>query len=177
MKLLISAIFALVLTGNQWSFMADASNSIMDIHGTSSVHDWTSHVEKFTVAGVINDNSITGLEVVVNTQSIKSGKSIMDDKTYEALGAKTHPTIKFTASTLPIQNGTIKGTGQLTLAGVTKPIPLQAATSTMTDGSLKVTGKVNVNMAEFGIEPPTAMFGTLTTGAEVTIEYQLLLNK
>lgn len=177
MKLLISAILALALTGNQWSFMADANNSIIAINGTSSVHDWTSHIEEFTVAGTVNDNSITGLDVVVKTQSIKSGKSIMDDKTYEALDSKKHPVIRFTAETLAIQNGSIKGTGQLTLAGVTKSLPLLATTSTMADGSLKVTGKVQVNMTEFGIEPPTAMFGTLTTGAEVTIDYQLLLNK
>lgn len=177
MKLLISTIMVLAMVNSQWSFMADANNSSMVVKGTSTVHDWTSNVGEFTVSGTIEENLVKGLKVLVTTKSIKSGKSIMDDKTYEALSGKAHPQVQFTASSLQIENGLINGDGQLTIAGETRPIKIQAETTSMPQNILKVKGSVLVKMSDFGIEPPTAMFGTLTTGNEVTIEYQLLLNK
>ena len=61
------------------------------------------------------------------------------------------------------------------LVGKKKPMDFTATTKDV-DGSVQVTGSVSMKMSEFGIEPPTAMFGTLTTGDEVTIEFNFLLN-
>ena len=38
-------------------------------------------------------------------------------------------------------------------------------------------GEKTFNMTDYGIEPPTALFGTITTGDEVTIKFKSILTK
>lgn len=178
MKTLTAIILILGLTtGQQWDFKTTPSSlNTIQVLGTSTVHDWESNVGDFTVAGTVNDDQITGLKVTVAAKSIKSGKSIMDDKTYEALKADQYANIQFSAKSLKVANGKINGEGTLTLVGVTKPVTI-SATSVAQDKGFKISGTTELNMSDFGIEPPTAMFGSLKTGDAVTIKYELILNK
>tara|TARA_Y100000310_G_scaffold344159_1_gene455439 strand:+ start:764 stop:1264 length:501 start_codon:yes stop_codon:yes gene_type:complete len=164
------------LIAGQGTFEANTSKSEFLVKGTSTVHDWESVINEYTVKGALNDQTINNLHVSVVSKSIKSGKSIMDDKTYEALEAKEYPNIIFKANELTINDGKINGKGILSLVGKEKEVPFTATTKQLGDGQLQVSGQVNLVMSEFGIEPPTAMFGTLTTGDEVTIEYNFYLN-
>lgn len=178
MKTLITTLIVLgFMTSGQWQFKADNSQSTITVFGTSSVHDWESQVKTFTVSGQMAEKAVTNLKVEVTTKSITSGKSIMDDKTYEALKADKFAKITFTAAELAINGKQITGTGKLQLVGVTKDLPLKGEVISQTDSQAKVKGSVEVNMKDFGIDPPTAMFGTLETGEKVTIQYELILNK
>lgn len=178
MKSLITLLFALGLsTGQQWDFKTrPSSENTLKVLGTSTVHDWKSDVEEFTVTGTINDDEITGLEVSVVTKSITSGKSIMDDKTYEALKAERFATIQFKAQSLKVVNGKVNGGGDLTIAGVTKPITLSATSVAQAEG-FKISGSTAFKMSDFGINPPTAMFGSLKTADDVSIEFDMILSK
>ena len=40
-------------------------------------------------------------------------------------------------------------------------------------GVPEFTGSIKIVMSDYGIEPPVAMFGTLKTGDEVTIDFEL----
>lgn len=176
MKTFITTVLFMGLIAGQGSFEVNPSKSLFLIKGTSTVHDWESVINEYTVNGALNDHLIKDLEVAVQAKSIKSGKSIMDDKTYDALQVKTYPTITFTAKQLTIKDGKIDGKGILTLVGQQKEVPFVATSKLLPNGALEVKGAVNLVMSEYGIEPPTAMFGTLTTGDEVTIEYNFILN-
>jgi len=147
----------------------------MTITGTSSIHDWESIVNDFSVYADVNDESIIDLAVEVEVKSIKSGKSIMDGKTYDALQADEFPKILFKASNLNIGIEKIEGLGTLTIAGQSKSIPISADILTRSASDLKVKGRVHISMSKFGITPPKAMFGTLKTGDLVVIEYELVL--
>lgn len=174
MKTIITALFIGLIT-SQTSFNVDTEKSDFQVKGTSTVHDWESVINKYSVKGDLGTDQITNLVVEVTTNSIESGKSIMDDKTYEALKAEDYPTIKFTAPQLTLADSKVKGNGTLSLAGVDKKVSF-AANATKEGEALRVEGSVKVVMSEYGIEPPTAMFGTLTCGDEVTIEFNFLLN-
>ena len=153
------------------------SQSTMSINGTSSLHDWESIVNDFSVTGNISEEAVTELKVEVIVKSIESGKSIMDSKTFDALKEKEFPTISFQAARLKIDGEKISGKGTVNVAGQSKEISIAAKILQQSKSELKVAGEVNIVMSEFQIEPPKAMFGTLHTGDQVTIKYELLLNK
>ena len=177
--LLIPLFFAQTLQA-QTVFTATADNSSVKILGTSSVHDWESVVETFTLnltASIAESNipEITSLTFEADVESIKSGKRIMDNKTKDALKAKDHPKISFSmAEVVEVTGDAITVSGELTIAGSTNTVQLTAA-YTLTNGSLAVSGQQVVLMSDFGIKPPTAMLGSLKTGDEVTIEFILNL--
>jgi len=178
MKILLTLLLTASLIGSgEWAFKSSKEQSTMMVLGTSTVHEWESEVNNFTVAGVMNDVNITNLNVEVVVSSIKSGKSIMDDKTYDALKGDEFDKIIFSADKLNVSGDDISGQGTLQLAGVSKSISITAKKVGSTASSATIKGAVELDMTDYGIEPPTAMFGTLETGEKVTIEYQLLLNK
>ena len=101
----------------------------------------------------------------------------MDDKTYDALRIEKYPDIKFDADKLKINANEISGKGTLSIAGVTKPIDIRADILSRKAKSINVKGNVDINMLDYNINPPTAMFGTLKTGELVTIQYELTLTE
>lgn len=177
MKTLIAIFFITGLTVSSWQFKSDASSSSIKVLGTSNVHDWESAVTEFTAQGTVADNVINGLKVSVPVKALSSGKSIMDEKSFEALKGSQYPTITFAADQLKISGTKITGSGKLTMAGVTKAITIEAESKSAVAAGVTVKGQVAVDMTQFGIEPPTAMFGSLKTSEKVTIEFQIILNK
>ncbi|MCV9386539.1 YceI family protein [Reichenbachiella ulvae] len=172
-----SIIFALAsLLAVQSTIKLDKANSTITIAGTSTVHDWESEVSIFNIEGTKSDNNITGLKVSIQVKSINSGKSLMDDKTYEALKEDKYPNIVFEAQQLSITGNKVSGSGQLTMAGKTKTVALNGKIISDANGILKVEGSNKINMKDYGIKPPTAMFGSIETGEEVTVKYNIKLN-
>ena len=154
---------------------ADLKTSMLSINGTSSLHDWESVAHDFTFSVLLDSNKLKGLKGTILVRSIKSGKGIMDDKTYAAMEAEKYPEIRLIGEDLTIQNGKVMGKGTLTIHNVAKPIVIQAD-FVKTTGGFTVKGNVALKMTDFGIDPPTAMFGSLVTGNDVVIAYAIVMN-
>lgn len=158
--------------------------SEVTINGTSTLHDWVSNVEKTDASMVLNSpndtKNIESLEVMVEVLSIKSGKKLMDKLTYKALKAEEHPIIKFIfkKGELVSENGEeikVKLNGDLTIAGVTKNVTV--LTNVNKKGKdIYLKGNHDLKMTDFGIKPPKALFGTIKTGDEITIKFNLKFN-
>jgi polyisoprenoid-binding protein YceI len=162
-------------------YKLDAANSQMTIDGTSTIHDWTETVEQFNgaVNATVNGNQLTQISsstLTIKVASIKSGKSGMDDNTYKALKSKKHPNITYKLASVNITGNTATLTGSLTIAGVTKTVKFKT-NYTITNGVIKFTGAHTFNMTDFGIDPPTAVMGTIKTGDEVTVKFNLAYKK
>ena len=99
----------------------------------------------------------------------------MDDKTQEALKSKKFPKIIFKANELDLTDGKVSGPGTLTIAGESRPFQIEAKALNQSNNNLLIKGEAKLKMSDYGVDPPTAMFGTLTTGDEVTIQYEILL--
>ncbi len=162
--------------------------SIIKIEGTSNVHDWvsTSKNAKATGSVVVENNAIKGvnsLKVTIPVSGIKSTKgSIMDDKTWTALKNKKHPNIYYQLKKVNsiTKNGnsyTLKTNGNLTIAGVTKNINMSVKGVVLTGNQVKFSGSKKLKMTDFGIDPPTALFGTMTTGNDITIKYNITVQQ
>jgi hypothetical protein len=158
-------------------------NYKMVVQGTSSLHDWESVVEKAECKGFysMSGNSLTDVKDVVikiPVTSIKSTKGkIMDNKTYDAFNYKTHPNIVFTLSTQKInnKNSTIDLTGTLAMAGMTRGINLLVNYKILPTGELQIIGSKKIVMTDFGMEPPTAMMGTIKVGNDVSVYFEITL--
>ncbi|WP_127845215.1 YceI family protein [Psychroflexus aestuariivivens] len=161
----------------------DLSNSDILIEGTSNIHDWVIDVNKFE--GTIHFDakgqkitSINDLTLKVWVESFDSGKSKMDNNTYEALKLKKHPSIDFVfTNTKSLKsNGSDEFSavikGELTIAGKTQSveIPLEIL---MNNNKFNIKTSKSINMTDYDVEPPTALFGTITTGEEVKIKFNL----
>lgn len=158
--------------------------------GTSNLHDWSmedkdvSCTATFTYAA--GKPSIPGGLSVFNfsfpVHNLKSGKSGMDSKAYDAMKAKTSGNIGYIASTSTVTPGSgsqfsVKSSGSLTIVGVTKPVVLNAACVVKADGSITCSGTEKLLMSDYQIKPPTYMLGSLKTGDALTINFTLVVKK
>jgi polyisoprenoid-binding protein YceI len=160
------------------------SSSTVQVHGTSTLHDWTSDVTEFT--GTFRRNggdgveSIESLEFVIKSESIKSGKSGMDRRTYSALDVKKHPTISYNLDNITKvgTNGdgwnVLESVGDLEIAGTQKPVTFKVEGKENADGTVEFRGSTSLLMSDFGIDPPTAMLGTVRAGDKITIEFHVI---
>lgn len=155
----------------------NTEKSTMQVTGTSSLHDWEMDVNEFDVKGTITDSQVQNLEVTVIAKSMKSGKSIMDSKAYDAVQADDFPEIKFTARSLQINGAAISGKASLEIAGNAQEVDFSAKIISKTGNEMRLQGQVPLKMTDFNIDPPTAMFGTLKTGDEVTIIYDISITQ
>ncbi|WP_421763476.1 YceI family protein [Ekhidna sp.] len=155
----------------------NAEKSTLNITGTSSLHDWEMTVDEFDVTGVITETQVQNLKATIKAKSMKSGKSIMDGKAYDAVQADDFPEIIFSANTLEIKGNSISGKGTLEIGGKSLLINLDSKIVKQGTSEMQLQGKVPLKMTDFDITPPTAMFGTLKTGDEVVINYDIFLTK
>jgi polyisoprenoid-binding protein YceI len=153
--------------------------------GTSTLHDWTMKANQANSEAVFqigsNDkiSDLTGLSFVLPAKSLKSEHTIMDNNTYKALDVDKNPNISFvltSADVTPVDATTynIKAKGRLTIAGTTKETDLAATGKyNPADKTLQVTGAKKFKMTDYGVKPPTVMFGSIKTGDDITVSYNL----
>ena len=178
----------LVLVSFQWVIAQEnytLKSSKFTIAGSSNVHDWESDVTKVKATGTFTVDAgqikaISGVKVEIPVTGIKSAKgSIMDKKTYEALKSDQNPSITFTLTKINSisPQGLVKASGNLKLAGTSKPIDLEVTVQTSGNGELTISGSKPLKMTTFGIEPPTAMFGAMKTADDITIKFNVTMAK
>lgn len=152
--------------------------SSIKIQGTSTIHDWESVVKEVEIAASFSKQGglwigVEQLSVNMPVRSIESGKKLMNSKTYEALNAKDYPIITFQfKETMALTDTEIKVFGSLSIAGVTNEIEL-SANYILNDQEITISGLYPLNMRDFGIDPPTAMMGSIKTGELVELSYDI----
>jgi polyisoprenoid-binding protein YceI len=129
----------------------------------------------------LNGSSLFEIKNVVlrvKVTDIKSTKGkMMDNKTYDAFNYEKNPFITFKLTTQKVNEAesTIDVKGDLTMAGVTKTIDMTISYKLLAGGDLQIVGSQILSMTDFGMEPPTAMMGTIKVGKEVTVKFELTL--
>ena len=185
--LLTTALAFLALGAAGWiaqSYTFESSSKIW-VEGTSTVHDWTCTVTQF--AGTVNaepaeasfaDLSTTTLTVPV--QGIDCDNGTMNGKVRDALGSS--PIRYALTSATPGASAadgwfSIRTTGNLSIAGATQPAQMTVKAKALDGGRFRITGQHALKMTDYGVSPPTAMFGTLKTGDEVTVHFDATISR
>lgn len=176
-RLLLVGAFGLIANFGlaQTSFMIGPS-PILKIEGGSTLHDW--HMETVTVSGqgvfTIEGGSFVSaknLQVSFLAESLKSGTSGLDKNAYKALNTNKNKEIKFSLSNISGSGTSFTASGNLTIAGVTKPVSFPVKV-TPSGKNFTFEGEFDTKLTAFSIDPPTALLGTVKTDDEITLSFK-----
>jgi len=152
----------------------------LKITGTSTLHDWEMVSKEATGEATleVQDSKLQAVQkltIVMPAESIKSGKAAMDKNAYAALDSKKHKEIRFVLNSMTSAGAnTWHVKGNFTIAGVTKPASFDVKSSQVgTNYSFQ--GKYAFKLSDYNIDPPTALMGTVKTGNEVVVHFNIAL--
>ncbi|RXG13220.1 YceI family protein [Leeuwenhoekiella aestuarii] len=164
------------------NYVLKNAESSMRVAGTSNLHDWELEVKDMSGRLAISQEdgvltALNKLELQIVAESLSSGKNGMDKNTYKALNTKKHKAItyrlKSVGSLEPARANTylLKTTGSLTISGVSQTVSIPFEVRFLAD-EIVLSGAYKMQMSTYKIEPPTALFGTITTGDELHITFK-----
>lgn len=150
----------------------------LKVEGTSTIHDW--EMISNTASGTARITtqkdkliSIDALEVVMPVRSLKSGKGAMDTNTYKALKSDLYPTIIFELMDVEkIDEKQVLAKGKFTISGTKRDANLVVIYE-ITDDKIQFSGEHAIKFSEFNLDPPTAIFGTIKTGDDLTLSFNV----
>ncbi|GIV61163.1 MAG: hypothetical protein KatS3mg044_0029 [Rhodothermaceae bacterium] len=106
------------------------------------------------------------------------GKFVMQRLMREALKVNEHPEITYElVSATPVEDtpNTLRTTGRLTLAGVTREIVMDVAWEALEGGRFRFTGSHPISMPDYDIDPPSVRTLGYHVGPDVTVHFDLVL--
>ncbi|HEV7621535.1 MAG TPA: YceI family protein [Flavisolibacter sp.] len=184
--IVLSFILGICITSIGMAQQTSRSN-IMDIrlNGTSSLHDWEMKAVKGTseISYVVdakgNITSISKLTFSLPAKNLKSDHTMMDNNTYKALKADNNPNLSFVLTSAKItatgsNTYQLNCSGKLTIAGTTRETQLIATGKyNASEKTFTVTGLQKMKMTDYNVTPPKAMLGTIKTGNDISISYNV----
>jgi polyisoprenoid-binding protein YceI len=192
--LTVSALMAVTATAGAQSASAIRlrldPGSEVTIEGTSSMHAFHCKTNKIMAyvdvdPGYTKDltkvaRPIVSVKVNIVVRTLSCGNGQMDKNMYSTLDADKNPIIRYTMSGYDILDGSAKPaafvaktTGTLTISGQEKVINMKINAERLSDGKATAQGEEDVLMTDFGIKPPSFMFGTLKVGNEIKVRFNL----
>ena len=192
--LTVSALLAATATAGAQSASAIRLRldpaSELTIEGTSSLHDFHCKTNKLNAyvdvdPGYTKDltkvaRPIAAVKVNIVVKTLTCGNGQMDRNMYSTLKADENQLIKYTLSGYDILDGTASPsaftantTGTLVVAGQEKPIAMKINAERLSDGKAVAQGEQKLRMSDFGISPPSFMFGRLRVGDQIKVKFNL----
>ncbi len=155
----------------------------MKVSGTSTIHDWHMDAEggvtgtaQLTMEGNKLMN-ISSIKVELKAESLKSGNNSMDKNAYKALSTSKYPSIIFEMTgPSKISGNKISTTGKLSISGISQTIPIEV-TYSVNGNSVTFIGSKDIKFSDFKIDPPKAVFGTIKTGNELQLSFNIAFTK
>lgn len=170
----------------QAPYMLDPESSI-SIEGTSTRSDWLVHAEDvsgtFEVSREGSAAVVHGGQITIQSAQIKSGEStIMDRLMHDALMVDEHPEITYELTSAessegssPEESFSLNTTGRLTLTGTTNDVQIEVVGTPLANGKIRFTGSHPMKMTDYGMTPPTAMFGQLRTRDDIVVHLDIVV--
>jgi polyisoprenoid-binding protein YceI len=166
------------------------SDSRLWLEGSSNVRDWRCDATAVDASVDIDDasrttvNSIARLrrvQVRVPTHSLTCGRSQMDHIMYKALHVDDEPDCRQIVGHFEVVSGGSDGAvvmqGTLRIAGRERAVRVPVTVQQQPDGSLRAQGVLPILMTDYGVTPPTALFGVLRTGNRLVVKFDLVVDQ
>jgi len=161
----------------QKTYSLDAK-STFSVSGTSTLHDWEmkSSSGTGTASFTIVNSKLTDIEAISITllaESIKSEKKSMDKVAYKTLKTDTQKNIKYVLkSAEKVNENTWTLTGIYSIAGVAKELKTTVKANYV-NGLINLQGTNKITFTQFGMKSPTAMLGAISTGEDLTLNFNI----
>ena len=162
--------------------------SEITVEGTSTLHDWHCKTDKI-LAYVDVDPSYTkdlskvakplvSVKVNIVAKTLTCGNGTMDNNMYKTLKTDQFQLIKYTMSGYDLLDATQSSfsantKGTLQIAGQDKAVDIKINASRLAEGKATAEGEESLKLTDFGIDPPSFMFGRLKVGNEVKVKFNL----
>ena len=113
-------------------------------------------------------------EIHVAVRGLRTGVSARDRNMYSHFDADHYPEMVFRLKHLfavqPVKTDTftVQLTGELSIKGTTKEIPVTLSAVFASDGKIVISGNTSLRMTDFGIEPPRFFFFQVAEEVQIT---------
>jgi len=165
------------------------SDSRLWLEGSSNVRDWRcdatsldASIDLDASAEQSGDARVRRVQVRVPTYSLTCGRSQMDHIMYKALHVDDEPDCRqiighfeVIADDEALQSLVMQGT--LRVAGVERVVRVPVQLEQLRDGTMRARGALPILMTDYGISPPTALFGVLRTENRIVVKFDLLVDR
>lgn len=164
----------------------------MIIDGTSNVRDWDADVKTVNATFVLSQFDLSDLssltpdhfktmELSIPVEDIESDSGRLTRNLQGYLEVDDHPYITFKMNGIDSvsvngNSAEITANGVINAAGVDHETTMNV-TATINDGKVTFSGTQELLMTDFGIDPPTAMLGSIRARDEISIIYSLTFSK
>jgi polyisoprenoid-binding protein YceI len=165
-----------------------AADPDIKVLGTSNLHNWSMEAKDISCSAKFDFlpgnssqlQSLTALDLSIPVHNLKSGESLMDSRAYDALKADKFAAITYVLTSATIVPGQknqfqVRSTGNMTIAGATRPVALNVGCLVNPDGTITCNGSEQLKMTDYKIKPPVFMLGALRTGDALTVNFSLTL--
>lgn len=161
------------------------------IEGTSNLRDWSCRATTLDAQIEVElgfseaadfPRHLKSVQVKVPVADLTCGHAQMDRDLRRALKADDSTQISYLMATFDAvgtdgEKGFVVHTvGTLTLAGHENTVKMDVNAMRLSAGGVLASGEVPIHMTEFGIKPPTAMFGIIRAGDRVVVKFDLTLS-
>lgn len=161
------------------------------VDGTSTLRDFSCEAGRMDVTVVLGSppsgldasevaGAVEDASAAVPALRLDCGNDTMNKHMRNALKVEYVSTIRFRLARHAVaaaagDSATVEMSGNLTLAGVERALPLVVTLRRESGDTLRVTGGVDLDMTDFDVEPPSLFFGTLNVGRRVEVLFDVLL--
>lgn len=164
------------------------------IEGQTNVHGFTclaTNIEGFVQLPEARSDRANPYPVVpeveallhVLIRSFECGKRRMNRDLYEALKADRHPYIRVTVKAVTVRDtpsvsedpGTyrLEVSGSLAISDSTRKVRFELRGRRIRSGLVRGAGTLELEMSDFGIEPPSAVLGLIQVKNEITVRFDI----
>ncbi|WP_234571429.1 YceI family protein [Rhodohalobacter sp. 614A] len=167
-------------------------SSSMIIDGDSNVHDWEAQATEVNGTLVLQNiesvsaenltpESFKSLSLTIPVEGIDAESGGLKKNIHKHMEKDDYPNVTFelnNVTEVTSQDGAllITGNGVITAKGTSYTADMQV-TANVQDGSIQFTGEKQILMTDFGIDPPTAVFGTIRSKDEVIIKFDVSFSR
>jgi polyisoprenoid-binding protein YceI len=151
--------------------------------GSSNIRTFTCSAKQVNVSAeaALEDFARTkkdGLPAVKNAalevpvRSLDCGIGLQNSHLFETLGATVNPSITFVLGNYVVsRDREVRMNGALRIAGVERNVSLHGRVVRAENGQLMLTGDREIDVRDFGVQPPRRFLGLLRVRREVTVHF------
>lgn len=151
--------------------------AINEVNGTLTLQD----IENIT-AETLSPEAFQNLTLTIPVEEIEAESGGLTSNIHKYLKGDDYPNITFDLNNVTDiteqEDGSflISGSGVISAAGAENTVEMQVTANLVNDG-IQFTGEQELLMTDFGIDPPTAVFGTIRSRDEIRIEFDVSFSR